>query len=199
MKLCPTCQHVWDDALLFCPIEATLLEPYDLVPRRHSHCSSCGARYEADEWPRVCAACGTVSYRNPIPVAVVLVPVDDGLLHVRRAVGPTAGRLALPGGYVNAGETWEQAATRELFEETGIAIDPRGIHPFRVVSAPDDTLLVFGLTAAIPGATLPPFVPNDEVSEYVVLRTPEELAFPIHTRVAREYFDARTSGGRSRE
>lgn len=191
MKLCPTCQQVWEDGLVFCPTDAALLEAYDLARQAHSHCSTCGARYATDAWPRTCGACGAIAYRNPLPVAVLLVPVDDGLLHVRRAVGRTAGRLALPGGYVNAGETWEQAAARELFEETGVTVEAAGIRIFSVVSAGDDTLLLFGLAEPVAGDALPAFVPNDEVSEYVVLRAAEELAFPIHTRVAREYFESR--------
>src|SRR3954453_10021578 len=49
------------------------------MPRKDAHCSHCGHAFVADAgWPRTCAGCGTVSYRNPTPVAVVIQPVDDG-------------------------------------------------------------------------------------------------------------------------
>jgi ADP-ribose pyrophosphatase YjhB (NUDIX family) len=46
------------------------------------------------------------------------------VLLVRRNIEPQIGQLALPGGYMNLGETWQQAGARELFEETGTIIRP---------------------------------------------------------------------------
>ena len=161
------------------------------APRKNSHCSYCGAGFADAPWPRTCGACVRVSYLNPIPVAVVLLPVDGGLLVVRRDFGWTKGRLALPGGFVNTGETWQQAGARELFEETGIRIDPEELELFRVVSAPDDTMLVFALARPVTATELPAFVPNEEVSECTVCEGPTDLAFPIHTHVAGEYFAGR--------
>jgi NADH pyrophosphatase NudC (nudix superfamily) len=92
--------------------------------KKHDHCGYCGHRFAAEQaWPRLCAACGNTLYLNPMPIAVCLVPIGDGLLCVRRAIPPFAGQLALPGGYIDRAETWQQAAARELFEETGLHID----------------------------------------------------------------------------
>ncbi|WP_456044155.1 NUDIX domain-containing protein, partial [Streptomyces tendae] len=91
-----------------------------------SHCSSCGSPYGegVSGWPRTCAACGTVAYRNPLPVAVALQPVYDtqgtALVVITRTVAPALGGVALPGGYVDDREDWRQAVVRELKEETGI-------------------------------------------------------------------------------
>ncbi|HET9221798.1 MAG TPA: NUDIX domain-containing protein, partial [Roseiflexaceae bacterium] len=102
--------------------------------KKHSHCSYCGAAFaEGQPWPRLCAACGNTTYLNPTPVAVVLLPVDDGLLLVRRAIPPHVGKLALPGGYVNLDETWQEAGAREVLEETGVVIDPQEIREYRVL------------------------------------------------------------------
>ena len=127
-----------------------------------------------------------MTYQNPIPVAVILVPVGNGLLTVRRAIPPRAGELALPGGYVNLGETWQEAGAREVLEETGVRIDPETIRDVRALSTPDGKLLVFGL--APPLAEPPALAPNHEVSELVVIERAVELAFPLHTRVVAEYF-----------
>ncbi len=160
---------------------------------QHSHCSYCGQPFEIDQaWPRLCAACGNTSFLNPLPVSVVLLPVDDGLLVVRRNIEPQIGRLALPGGYINRGESWQQAGARELLEETGIVIRPEDLREFRVKSAPSGmTLLVFGVAPARRSQDLPPFVPNEETQEMSVVTTPQELAFSTHTEALREYFERR--------
>jgi 8-oxo-dGTP diphosphatase len=55
-----------------------------------------------------------------LAVACVVFDGDGKLLLVRRKHPPFRGRYALPGGYVEYGETTEQAAARELAEETGL-------------------------------------------------------------------------------
>ncbi|MGI5157391.1 NUDIX domain-containing protein [Microbispora sp. CA-102843] len=83
----------------------------------------CGAAYAPGlPWPRTCQECGNTSYLNPLPVAVMVLPVDDGLLVVRRDVEPHRGLLALPGGFIDIGESWQQAAVREFHEETGVVL-----------------------------------------------------------------------------
>ncbi|HWU89283.1 MAG TPA: NUDIX domain-containing protein, partial [Kofleriaceae bacterium] len=91
---------------------------------RDLFCSYCGARFaDSMGYPRSCAACGAQTWANPIPVAVVLVPIIDGdragLLVVRRAI-PPAGKLALIGGFVEEHESWQEGAAREVREEAGV-------------------------------------------------------------------------------
>jgi ADP-ribose pyrophosphatase YjhB (NUDIX family) len=159
---------------------------------RHSHCSFCGTPFPAElPWPRQCTHCGQISYLNPLPVAVTLVPVGDGVLLVRRAVAPRAGQLALPGGFIDLGESWQAAGAREVQEEAGLVIDPAGIRLFTVHSAPDGTVLVFGQAESLDPAdlaALPAFVPTAEASERLVVDRPVELAFPLHTQVLADYF-----------
>src|SRR4051794_36608810 len=106
------------------------------MTQRNAHCGYCGQAFApAAPWPRTCTQCGQISYLNPIPVAVCLVPVDGGLLTVRRAIEPGRGLLALPGGYINQDETWQAACAREVREETGLILDPLQIRAFAVHSA----------------------------------------------------------------
>ncbi len=160
----------------------------------YSFCHSCGARYESARWPRVCSACNRRHFRNPTPVAVLLQPVRlagaprDGLLVVRRADPPHAGKLALPGGFVEFGETWRAGAAREVFEEAGVTVDADGIEAFGIESANEGIVLLFGLARPIDGAALPDFVANDEISERVILESPTDLAFPLHTAMAARWF-----------
>lgn len=77
----------------------------------------------AEDRPRhVCAACARIHYVNPKVVAAVL-PVHEGrVLLLRRAIAPRAGTWVFPGGFVEWGETVEQAAAREAAEEVGVAV-----------------------------------------------------------------------------
>lgn len=88
-------------------------------------CAGCGTRLSVQMLagrPReVCPSCGAVAYRNPLPVAAAVL-LDEGrrALLVRRREEPHAGMWCLPGGFAELGETIDQAALRELREETGV-------------------------------------------------------------------------------
>lgn len=156
--------------------------------RQHSHCSYCGQRFGDEPWPRRCAVCGNVSFLNPIPVTIILQPVDDGILVVRRGIEPRQGLLALPGGYIDLGESWQEAGAREMWEEASVAIDPAAVHPFHVFSAADGTLIVCGRAPDLRQVDLPPFQPTPEATERMVLMAPAELAFLLHTQIVADYF-----------
>jgi len=163
------------------------------TPTKNSHCSYCGTAFLPDlPWPRRCPHCNQVTYRNPLPVSVVLLPVGGGLLLVRRTQEPQAGRLSLPGGFIELGESWQEAGAREVREETGVEIAAAKITFYGVRSAPDGTLLVFGLAA--PVAALPPFRASNETSEMTVARAPLELAFSTHTETMAHFFGDKSHG-----
>jgi ADP-ribose pyrophosphatase YjhB (NUDIX family) len=167
---------------------------------QNSFCSYCGTRYQPDAtWPRVCAACGETTWRNPLPVAVALLPITmpeggSGLVVVRRDIDPGRGELSLPGGFMEVGEVWQEAAVRELREETGILADATDVRLFDVHSGRDGgVLLVFGLLPERPRADLPPVTASNETVEWLVLTQPQRLVFPTHTDAMASYF-ARTVG-----
>lgn len=159
---------------------------------KDSHCSTCGALFDTPDWPRTCAACGAVAYRNPLPVAVTLLPVEDergtGLVVITRTIEPALGGVALPGGFIDFGEDWREAVVRELREETGIHARACEVALADALSSPAGHLLLFGLLPPRPAATLPPSAPTDETTGWHVLRSAEELAFPLHTRAAAAWF-----------
>lgn len=134
-----------------------------------------------------------------MPVAVVLLPVIDatraGLLVVRRAI-PPVGKLALVGGFVEAHETWQQCAARELQEEAGVAIDPATLETLWYGSSEPvpNRVLLFSQAPALRADELPPFVPNSEASERGIIFGPgvpgDELAFSLHAAAARRFFES---------
>jgi ADP-ribose pyrophosphatase YjhB (NUDIX family) len=90
-------------------------------------CPRCGvARARATDTPEPfrCAACGFVYFFNPATAVAALVLRDDGrALFIRRAKEPAKGRLALVGGFVDPGESAEQALHREVREEVRLELD----------------------------------------------------------------------------
>ena len=75
------------------------------------------------------------THAYPIPATIAAVWHQDRILLVRRANPPDAGRWGFPGGKIEAGEQIEQAAVRELLEETGI--EGRARQVFTAVDAFD--------------------------------------------------------------
>jgi ADP-ribose pyrophosphatase YjhB (NUDIX family) len=160
---------------------------------RNAHCVACGTAYTPDApWPRTCIACGETRWLNPTPVGVMIVPVDDGVMLIRRGIEPRRGELALPGGFIVVGETWQQGAVRELREETDVVVAPEAVREF-MVRSPDHghVVLIFGVCDPLRGADLPPFSETDETVERLVVNGPVELAFPLHTEALARYFATR--------
>jgi ADP-ribose pyrophosphatase len=91
------------------------------------HCSECGATGLLTRSVRefVCPACGFKHFVTPIPAACAILLDDrDRLLVIRRAHEPGFGKLCLPGGVVEGGETGEEACAREVLEEVGLTVAP---------------------------------------------------------------------------
>jgi NAD+ diphosphatase len=71
-----------------------------------------------------CEECARHLFINPVSaVALILADPDDRVLLVKRAHAPEKGKLSLPGGFMDPGETAEQGACRETREETGLEVD----------------------------------------------------------------------------
>lgn len=92
-------------------------------------CLQCGGQLreewvvvEARERP-VCRACGFILYRNPKVVAGVIPVQQDRVLLMRRMIEPARGKWTFPAGYVELGESVEEAAIRETREEVVVEID----------------------------------------------------------------------------
>lgn len=106
-------------------------------------CSHCGAHLRrqqvaGDEHERdVCMDCGRIHYENPRVLVSCFAYFRDRLLMSRRAHEPEYGLWGTPSGFVEKGETLEEAAARETFEETGVIVAPKLMVLYGVASLPE--------------------------------------------------------------
>ena len=89
------------------------------------YCPKCGSPefYKAGDRSLKCKDCGFHYFNNSSAAVAALVQNEEGkLMLVKRGVEPHYGKLDLPGGFVDPGETAEDAVRRELSEELGLKV-----------------------------------------------------------------------------
>ncbi len=86
------------------------------------YCYMCGGELKpGKEHALICQSCGRVLFKNPKPaVAIVLFSPDGKMILSVRGIDPAKGKLDTLGGFVDMGETFEEALYRELEEEAGL-------------------------------------------------------------------------------
>lgn len=93
------------------------------IEQAFNHCPSCGKACEEKGNPLTCS-CGFRYFFNPASAVGTLVSDAEGrLLFIRRERDPGKGKLGMPGGFIDAGETGEEAARREAREEVGLELE----------------------------------------------------------------------------
>jgi len=90
----------------------------------YEYCSNCGNKntrgYMDGNTRYFCPDCKAIHYENPKPTATLICPKKNSILLARRAVAPSKGEWGLPGGFMELNETLDEAACRELKEETNL-------------------------------------------------------------------------------
>jgi NAD+ diphosphatase len=91
----------------------------------HQFCGRCAVATEPvpGERARRCPSCGAVFHPRIAPAVITLVERDDGRILLARNAGFPPGMFSAVAGFVEVGESLEQAACREVTEEVGIQID----------------------------------------------------------------------------
>jgi ADP-ribose pyrophosphatase YjhB (NUDIX family) len=137
----------------------------------------------------VCPHCGEVveKYRNPFPTVDIIIEVEEGIVLIRRKNPPYG--WAIPGGFVDYGETLEAAAIREAREET--CLDVELIFQLGAYSEPDrdprQHTVSFVFVARAKGTPKP----SDDASEvgiFNITSLPETMAFD-HRKILEDYFE----------
>jgi NAD+ diphosphatase len=90
---------------------------------RHRFCSTCGGstRIAKGGWQRNCEACGAQHFPRVDPVTIMLIE-NDGRLMLGRGLGWPEGRFSTLAGFVEPGESIEEAVAREVLEESGLRV-----------------------------------------------------------------------------
>ena len=91
----------------------------------YQYCPICGTVLELGvvegKERKFCLNCDFVDYKNPLPVAVAITVKGKKFLLIKRGLAPRKGTWGSPSGFIEVGETPEEACLRELKEETGVS------------------------------------------------------------------------------
>ena len=98
-----------------------------------------------------CADCGYIAYENPKIVTGSVVSVDGRILLCRRAIEPRRGFWTIPAGYMELGETVEEAARREALEEACAEIALEGVLALYSIARIGQVQVLFRASLATPG------------------------------------------------
>ena len=136
-----------------------------------------------------CGSCRFVLYTGPAAASAAVVLDDERrVLFVRRSIEPYRGDWALPAGYQDLGESAEQAAIREVREETGIGVEV--IRLLGLLHVPDDprkpaNVAVF-LCRVLPGPAAGMLAAGDDASDaqwFPLDELPSDLGFPNNRQI----------------
>jgi ADP-ribose pyrophosphatase YjhB (NUDIX family) len=135
-------------------------------------------RPEGDDHDRLtCTTCGFIAYENPKIIAGAVVEVDGGVLLCRRAIEPRSGFWTLPAGFMELGETVEEAACREAWEEARVRIAVDGLLAVYSIARIGQVQMLFRATLAEPGWAAGPESLEVRRFAWEEIQWPE-LAFP---------------------
>ena len=159
-------------------------------------CPTCGARlalreHEGRTRP-VCPDCGRVMYYDPKLAATCVIERDGKTLMVRRAVQTGYGLWSMPGGFVDRGEPVEDAAAREVWEETGLVVAVGQL--IGLFSDAGNPVVVAAYAAEETGGVLAPGPESLEVGFFASDALPP-LAFPRDEQIIRRWREIRGGNG----
>src|SRR3954451_6419835 len=164
--------------------------------RRHPRCSVCGSPTEIAEagYVRRCSNCGAIHHPRTDPVVIMLVTDGDRALLGRQARWPP-GRYSALAGFVEPGESLEEAVAREVREEAGVEVG--AVHYMSSQPWPFPTSLMLGFVAEYAGGE--PSPQDDELEdvrgfarddlEAIRAGTLERLGLPPPIAIARTLID----------
>ncbi|NWF51562.1 MAG: NUDIX hydrolase [Nitrospirae bacterium] len=127
--------------------------------------------------------------RNPIPTVDIIIKYKGGILLVKRKNPPEG--WALPGGFVDYGESLESAAIREAKEETGLDIEL--IRQFHTYSDPKRDSRHHSITTVYIAKAKGDAKAGDDAGEIGIFNRdtlPEHIAFD-HREILNDYFTGR--------
>jgi ADP-ribose pyrophosphatase YjhB (NUDIX family) len=162
-------------------------------------CSNCGSSVvskipEGDQRPRfVCTSCGMIHYKNPLLVLGCVPEWEDKILLCRRAIEPRLGFWTVPAGFMENGETMQNAAARECYEEALATVEIGSLLAIVNVTHAAQVHVMFRARLLQP--QFAPGAESLEVGLYTEAQIPwTELAFPSGEFTLRKYYEDRAAG-----
>jgi len=162
-------------------------------------CSNCAAPIvvktpPGDHLPRfVCERCGTIHYKNPLLVLGCVPQWEDKILICRRAIEPRRGYWTVPAGFMENGETMQQAAARECMEEAMAQVEVGSLLAIVDVTGAHQVHAMFRARLI-----QPVFGPGPESLEVKLVTEAEipwdDLAFPSGLFTLQKFFADRAAG-----
>jgi NAD+ diphosphatase len=155
--------------------------------RTHQFCGGCGhlTEYAADERAKRCPRCGQTSYPRISPAVIVAVVNDAGELLLAHAPRFPKGMYSVLAGFVEPGETFEDAVRREVKEE--VNVDVTDIRYFGSQPWPFPDSLMVAFTARYAGGDMR--VDNVEITDAGWYRADNLPQIPGKISVARQLID----------
>jgi ADP-ribose pyrophosphatase YjhB (NUDIX family) len=164
-------------------------------------CPDCGAPVtrrwvNADERERaVCTSCQRVHYENPSILVTAMITWQQRLLMCRRAHEPYSGLWCAPGGFMEQEETLEEAAARELVEETGVRIDPDELTLYTITNLPTISEVYVVFRGSVSEPTVSIGSESLDARFFSQAEIPwQELAYPELSSYLRLFFREQASG-----
>jgi 8-oxo-dGTP diphosphatase len=155
-------------------------------------CPLCGGNLEkkqikAKEPDRlVCSRCSFVFYLDPKVAAGTVTLFENRVVLVKRGISPGYGQWVIPGGFVDRGETLEEAAIRETLEETSLQVRINSL--LNVYSYPGHTVIVVAYAAEVLAGVPTACDETLEVGLFLYDEIPwSELAFPSTQDALRDF------------
>jgi ADP-ribose pyrophosphatase YjhB (NUDIX family) len=155
-------------------------------------CPKCGHALEsrnlkASEPPRlVCTSCAFVFYMDPKVAAGTITVVDGGIVLLRRAIDPAWGKWVFPGGFVDRGESVQDAAVRETLEEVRLRVSVTGILDVYSYTGTETVLVVY--SADVVGGELATGEEAEDVKAFPPEQIPwDDLAFDSTRAALKDY------------
>ncbi len=129
------------------------------------------------------------NYKNPFPTVDIIIKYKDGVILIKRKKPPFG--WALPGGFVEYGESLENAAIREAKEETGLDITL--IRQFHSYSEPDRDPRFHTITTVYIASADGEIAAGYDAAEAVLFyrnNLPDNIVFD-HKKILEDYFNRR--------
>jgi ADP-ribose pyrophosphatase YjhB (NUDIX family) len=162
-------------------------------------CSNCGAKVNRkiplgdDRIRHVCSSCGQIHYQNPKLVVGVVPEWQGRILLCRRAIEPRQGLWTLPAGYLENGETADDGARRETWEEARARV--HALAPYALFDLTFVNQLYLMYRGSMVSDACDPGAESMEVGLFAETEIPwDQIAFLVIEETLRRYFQDRARG-----